>query len=207
MFSDGDMLRCLSTASTTGSAWAAKTNIVAFSEIECDTLQRVWEEMDYRLDDCRVTKAGTKSTHQIPKNKFMGRVSLSICRWHVQSCPLFKCTDLMKCARELWLTLYRKLVKCSIWSISMYGTETWTLIKVDKIHLEGSEMWWCRRMKKIRWPDRVKNEEVLRTVKKDRNILLKIKRRKANWIRHVLRRNCFLEKCYWRKEKMDGETR
>jgi hypothetical protein len=39
----------------------------------------------------------------------------------------------------------------------------------------------------------VRNEEVLHRVKKDRNILHKIKRRKANWIGHILHRNCLLK--------------
>jgi hypothetical protein len=45
----------------------------------------------------------------------------------------------------------------------------------------------------IIWIDRVRNEEVLPSVKKDRNILRTIKRRKANWIGHILRRNWLLE--------------
>jgi hypothetical protein len=39
----------------------------------------------------------------------------------------------------------------------------------------------------------VRNEEVLHRVKEERNIVHTIKRRKANWIGHILRRNCFLE--------------
>jgi hypothetical protein len=41
--------------------------------------------------------------------------------------------------------------------------------------------------------DRVGNEEVLQRVKKERNILLTIKRRKANWTGHTLRRDCLLK--------------
>jgi hypothetical protein len=41
--------------------------------------------------------------------------------------------------------------------------------------------------------DRVKNEEVLHGVKEDRNILHTTKRRKANWIGHILRKNCLLK--------------
>ena len=42
----------------------------------------------------------------------------------------------------------------------------------------------------IIWTDRVRNEEVLglHRVKEERNILQAIKRRKANWIGHILRR-------------------
>ena len=48
-------------------------------------------------------------------------------------------------------------------------------------------------MEKISWPDLVRNQEVLHRVKKDRNILHTLKRRKANWIGHILCRNCFLK--------------
>jgi hypothetical protein len=39
----------------------------------------------------------------------------------------------------------------------------------------------------------VRNEDVLHTVKEERNILHTLKRRKANWIGHILRRNCLLK--------------
>ena len=45
----------------------------------------------------------------------------------------------------------------------------------------------------ISWTDRVKNEEVLRNVKNSINILHGMKRRKTNWIGHILRRNCLLK--------------
>jgi hypothetical protein len=48
-------------------------------------------------------------------------------------------------------------------------------------------------MEKIDWTDHVRNEEVLRRVKKQRNILHTAKRRKANWICHILSRNCLLK--------------
>jgi len=37
------------------------------------------------------------------------------------------------------------------------------------------------------------NEEVLIRVKEQRNILNEISKRKANWIGHILRRNCLLQ--------------
>jgi hypothetical protein len=43
------------------------------------------------------------------------------------------------------------------------------------------------------WTDRVRNEEVLHKVKEERNIVHTTKRRKANWIGHILRRNCLLK--------------
>ena len=39
----------------------------------------------------------------------------------------------------------------------------------------------------------MRNEEVLLRVSEQRNILHEIRKRKANWIGHILRRNCLLQ--------------
>jgi hypothetical protein len=49
-----------------------------------------------------------------------------------------------------------------------------TLQKVDQKNLESFEMWCWKRMEKISWTDRVRNEEVLHGVKENRYILLYI---------------------------------
>jgi hypothetical protein len=74
----------------------------------------------------------------------------------------------------------------------LYGAETWALRKIDLKYLENFEMWCWRRMEKISWTDRVRIE-VLHRVKEERNIRHTIKRRKANWISHILRGNCLLK--------------
>jgi len=91
------------------------------------------------------------------------------------------------------LELGKKLVKCYIWSIALYGAETWMLRAVDQKHLESFEMWCWRRMGKIIWTEHVRNEEVLLRVKEQMNILHEISKRKANWIGHILHRNCLLQ--------------
>jgi hypothetical protein len=48
----------------------------------------------------------------------------------------------------------------------------------------------------------VRNEEVLHRVKEERNILHTVKRRKAYWIGHILRRNCLLK--YVIEVKLEG---
>jgi hypothetical protein len=57
------------------------------------------------------------------------------------------------------LELRKKIVKCYIWSIALYGAETWTLQLVDQKHLKSFEMRRWRRMEKISWTDHVSNEE------------------------------------------------
>jgi hypothetical protein len=102
------------------------------------------------------------------------------------------------------LELRKKLVKCYIWSIALYGAETWMLRSVDQKNPESFEMWSWRRMEKISWTDHVRNEEVLLRVKEQRNILHEISKRKANWIGHILRRNCLLQRVI--EGKIQGGT-
>jgi len=56
-------------------------------------------------------------------------------------------------------------------------------------------------MEKIIWTDHVRNEEVLLRVNERRNILHEIIKRKANWIGHILRRNCLLKQAIGGKIK------
>jgi len=102
--------------------------------------------------------------------------------------------------------LKKKLVKCYIWSMALYGAENWTLRTADQKHLESLEMWCWRRMEKISWADRVKNEEVLLRVNEQKNILHEIRKRKSNWIGHILRRNCLLKRVIEGKIKGDIEV-
>ena len=65
-------------------------------------------------------------------------------------------------------------------------------------------MWCWGRMQKISWTDR-ERKEVLHDFKEERNILHTIKRRKANRIRHILRRSYPLK--HITEEKTEGTGR
>ena len=59
--------------------------------------------------------------------------------------------------------------------------------------------WRCRT-------EHVRNEEVLLRVKEQRNILHEISKRKDNWIRRILRRNCLLQQVIEGKIKANVYT-
>jgi hypothetical protein len=52
----------------------------------------------------------------------------------------------------------------------------------------------------------VRNEEVILRVNEQRNILHEIRKRKANWIGHILRRNCLLKHFCEGKKKREMEV-
>ena len=58
-------------------------------------------------------------------------------------------------------------------------------------------------MEKISFIYHVRNEEVLLCVNEQRNILREIRKRKAKWIGHILRRNCLLKQVI--EGKIKGE--
>jgi hypothetical protein len=66
--------------------------------------------------------------------------------------------------------------------IGLIGKYTTTTLKVLKYGME-----------KISRKDLVKNDEVLQTVKEERNMLHTIKRRKVNWVAHIYRRDFILK--------------
>ena len=47
-------------------------------------------------------------------------------------------------------------------------------------------------MEKIKWSEKVTNEQVLDRIREKRKLLNNVLRRKVNWIGHILRRNCLL---------------
>jgi hypothetical protein len=56
----------------------------------------------------------------------------------------------------------------------VYGIENWTTGKADQKYLESFKIR-CWRME-ISWTDCVRNENILQTVKKERNVLHTIKK-------------------------------
>jgi len=84
------------------------------------------------------------------------------------------------------------IVKCTIWSVVLYGAETWTMTQADKERLETFDMWAWRRMLKVSWVDKVSNAEVLQKVQENNSILDAVQHRKFRWIGHILRHDSLL---------------
>src|SRR6266516_3618221 len=72
------------------------------------------------------------------------------------------------------------------------GYEIWTSL-LDEINwLQTLKMWLWSGLEKIRWSDRISNDEVLTIVNEERCLIKTITRRKKNWIGHVLREDGLL---------------
>lgn len=87
----------------------------------------------------------------------------------------------------------KQFTKTYIWSLALYGCETWTIGKADQRKIESFEMWCFRRILKIPWTQRKTNEEVLRMIQEERKIWSHIKKRRMQMIGHIVRRNGILK--------------
>ena len=103
-----------------------------------------------------------------------------------------KCDEITQQDPHIATTVSAHLISKILIYIYIFEAETWTLPAADQKYLWSFEMWCWRRME-ISWTDQVRNEEVLLRVNEQRNILHEIRKRKANWIGHTLRRNCLLK--------------
>jgi hypothetical protein len=82
--------------------------------------------------------------------------------------------------------LKKKTIKTVVCSVSLYGCETWTLRKVNVRLMEVLEMWFGRRMEKVSWTAKKKNEEVLRDVREKIIWTKTIMKRKKNWTGNII---------------------
>lgn len=91
------------------------------------------------------------------------------------------------CTKELSLNLKIRLLRCYVFSVLFYGMEAWTLKKnmIDK--LEAFELWAYRRILKISWVEKVTNDEVMRRMKKEKEVINTMKVRKLKYLGHVMR--------------------
>jgi len=86
----------------------------------------------------------------------------------------------------------KTLIKRCIWSVALYGPETWILGKNEERVINAFETWCWRRMLKIKWTDRIMNEEVFRKVKEERLFLKMLNNRRHSWIGHIIRHSEFV---------------
>ena len=72
---------------------------------------------------------------------------------------------------------------------TIYGAETWTITKFLLSRLDAFEMWVNRRVPKISWTEKITNDEVLRRIGTDREIVRQFKTRELQYLGHLIRHN------------------
>ena len=89
--------------------------------------------------------------------------------------------------RNLYLKTRIRILRCYVFPTLLYGVESWTLNQQTTGKMESFEMWCYRRMLRISWKDRVRNEQVLLRMEKRPEIIKTIKVRKLQYLGYVMR--------------------
>lgn len=108
------------------------------------------------------------------------------CRIETARSVFIKMSSLFK-SHNLNLNMKLRLLRCYVFSVLLYGVETWTLNKETTKRLEAFELWLYRRILKISWTQRITNIEVLRRMNKETELLNTVKCRKLQYLGHIMR--------------------
>src|SRR6218665_2509206 len=83
--------------------------------------------------------------------------------------------------------------------MTLYCAEIRTMRNEDITRLEAFEMKVWRRTEKISWTEHISNE-VLTLVEEERSLLMIVKTRQRNWMRHIMRGDSL------QRETIEGRT-
>lgn len=97
-----------------------------------------------------------------------------------------KMSKVLSC-KNFSLNLRLRLLRCYVFSVLLYGSEAWTLTTCSAKKIEAFEMWCYRRLLRIPWTDKVRNITVRERLGKDREIMYEIKKRKLEYLGHIMR--------------------
>ena len=96
-------------------------------------------------------------------------------------------------SKQITNKLKMRIIKCYIYSILMYGSETWTLNKQLEDRIGAFEMWVYRRIGRTSWKEKKTNKEVLITLNMKKELLREIKIRQIKYFGHIKRHDTLLK--------------
>uniref|UniRef100_A0A2A4JBK9 Reverse transcriptase domain-containing protein n=1 Tax=Heliothis virescens TaxID=7102 RepID=A0A2A4JBK9_HELVI len=140
-----------------------------------------------------------QTVQRVHSNKYLGCIvndqnnhSVEIkCRIEQARSAFMKLSHML-CNRSLKISTRVRLARCYVFSVLLYGVEAWTLTENMCKRLEAFEMWVYRRILRISWTDRISNVKVLQMVNKKAEVLNTVKRRKLQYLGHIMRNDKYI---------------
>ena len=98
---------------------------------------------DY-FGDSKITADGDCS-HEIKRRLLLGRKAMT------------NLDSILK-SRDITLLTKVHLVKDMVFPVAMYGCESWTIKKAERLRIDGFELWCWRRLLRFPWTARRSNQ-------------------------------------------------
>ena len=94
----------------------------------------------------------------------------------------------------------KRFIKCFVWSVLLYGCETWAISKTNEKILMAMEMRCWKRMLRISCTKKITSEKVLELASNKRSLMETIRKRQLSFVGHIIRENGLerlcLEQCF-----------
>ena len=117
-----------------------------------------------------------------------GRSHEDICnRMSPAKSAFFQMKSLL-CNPKLDLGMRFRLWRCYVLPILMYGCDSRIILETDRRKMAALEMWFLRRMLRIKWTSKFSNEEVLVRAGGQRCLLNIIVKRQVQFFEHKMRK-------------------
>ena len=97
-------------------------------------------------------------------------------------------------SRDITLPTKVHLVKAMVFSVVMYGCESWTIKKAECRRTDAFELWRWRRLLRVPWTARKSNESTLKKISPNYSLEGLMLKLKFQYFGHLMRRTDSLEK-------------
>ena len=81
-------------------------------------------------------------------------------------------------SRDMTLLTKVRLVKAMVFPVVMYGCESWTIKKAERLRIDAFELWCWRRLLRVPWTARRFNQSILKEISPEcslEGLMLKLK--------------------------------
>ena len=87
-----------------------------------------------------------------------------------------------------------RLVKAMVFSVVMYGCESWTIKKAERQRIDAFELWCWRRLLRVDWTARRSNQSILKEISPGCSLEGMMLNLKLRYFGHLMQRVDSLEK-------------
>src|SRR5574337_674445 len=90
--------------------------------------------------------------------------------------------------RDITLPIKVCLVKAMVSPVVMYGCESWTVKKAERLRIDAFELWCWRRLLRVPWTARRINQSILKEISPEYSLEGMMLKLKLQYFGHLMRR-------------------
>ena len=109
-------------------------------------------------------------------------------------------------SRDITLPTKVHLVKAMLFHVVMYGCESWTVMKAERLKIDAFELWCWRSLLRVPWTTRRSNQSILKEISPEYSLEGLMLKLKLQYFGHLMQRTDSLEKTLM-LGKMEGGRR